>query len=633
MSSSQGRNNRVLSIADMLNTPPGSTWSGLASAGQIQHAESSLRSTANHPENAEEPISRHDQLDERTKHEVDREEYPVVDRDQEDNHQEQPNRQQHQPFVRQDIPVLKQVEPVAQQAEPRKIIPPFHFSPSRGSLHERRRSRSISPTKKPNQHSYTQEEPQTPTKAPRLQPNGRILPSASQDTNLPTPPISNSNHLASLPPIAPIKRRLRPNVSIRKKPFNIFQALMQHQDLVLNTTGLLPLDELIGLYAICKDFHTMVNRNATTFMKHYSRVNAPGCSNIFQFRFYPALCMRDPTPRPNDDRPSETRTIPSFRWLRMLVFRQMIVRDIVLIMAADGMRMPAEAHLALKKVWLLLDLPYNKTRLSMMHNPKFWSDQDLFRATLWFVKLDMLFGDPITGTGNEVDMRKLLFAQRSLTVLWRVLRRELFQTEMDIMQLYVGTWYQPLPLSDSDGASLMGVPAHLVGRMNHEGWGAGQERLLRPDELVMRESMKRDLRLDTQIMDMMSYGFLDEETWEMLPFPGYDRVREVQLQRREKRIKSDLAEEVEALMVERGSTVGSKRSVAESSPGVSSARWKGKEKVQHSQTVASVEDIESKDSRPLDSGYYSGLPSSSLTPLLAIKGDSAPSPANTPRTA
>ncbi|KAL9091331.1 MAG: hypothetical protein Q9165_004965 [Trypethelium subeluteriae] len=617
----------------MLATPPDSTCSGLASAGPIQHTESSLRSTANHPRNIEEQNSAHDRLDDRTKREVNHQEYPMVDQEQEDSHQEQPHRQQHQQSVGQNISVPKQVEPIAQQAEPRKIIPPFHFSPSRGSLHERRRSRSISPTKRPNQLSQTQEERQTPTKVPGLQLNGRILLSAGRNTTCPTPPVSSSNHLASLPPIDPTNRRLRPNVSIRKEPFNIFQALMQHQDLILNTTGLLPLDELIGLYAICKDFHTMVNRNATTFMKHYSRVNAPGCSQIFQFRFYPTLCMRDPTPRPNDDRPSEIRTTPSFRWLRMLVFRQNIVRDIVLIMAADGMRMPAEAHIALKKVWLLLDLPYNKTRAAVMHNRKFWSDQDLFRATLWFVKLDMLFGDPITGTGNEVDMRKLLLAQRSLTVLWRVLRRELFQTEADVMQLYVRTWYKPIPLSDAEGASLMGVPAHLVGRMNHEGWGAGQDRLLRPDELVMRENMKRDLRLDTQIMDMMSYGFVDEETWEELPFPGYDRVREIQLQRRQKKIERDLAEGAGASRVERVSDVGRKQSAAKPTPGALSARWKGKEKVQHSQTAVSVEDVEMKDARPLDSGYYSGIPPSTLTPLLPIKGGLAPSPTNTPRTA
>lgn len=167
----------------------------------------------------------------------------------------------------------------------------------------------------------------------------------------------------------------------------------------------------------------------------------------------------------------------------------------------------------------------------------------------------MLFGDPITGTGNEVELRKLLLAQRSLTVLWRTLRRELLQTESDVLQLYARAWYEPPQFSDADGASVLGIPAHLVGRMNHEGWGRGPNRLLRPDQLVMSESIRRELEFDKSIMNMMSYGFVNEKSWERLPHPGYHRVQEVQKQQLQKKIDEEVEREVAARRSGKGKAV------------------------------------------------------------------------------
>ena len=612
----------AFSFINMIDTPPATANSGSASAGCVQHAESALRSTAGHPGNAEEDLPEQERPSGDLKQEAQHQDHGAPLQEQQDIYREQPVKHQDQKAPEREEVAAQQTKPLSQQAERHKIIPHFHFSPNRGSLHERRRSRSLSPRKMLKQ-SLTEKDPAMPTNVtrPLVTTTGRVI-------GYPTPPGSSSNSRPVVPIPLRVNHRGRTRPTVVKPPFNIFQELLKHQDLTLSFICLLPIDDFIGLYAISKDLHTMVNRNATTFMKHYARVNAPGCSQIFQFRFYGKLCMKDPTPRPNDDRPSEIRSVPTFRWLRMIVFRHNIVRDMILTMAADGMRMPEQTHLAIKKCWFLLDLPYNNNRVAIIHNTTFWTDQDLYRATLWFVKIDMLFGDPITGTGNEVDLRKLLFAQRSLTVLWRALRRELLQTELDIMQLYAEAWYAPPQFSDADGASLMGIPAHLVGRMNHEGWGKGPNRLLRPDELVLRESLRRDLRLDTAVVDMMSYGFVDEQSWNFLPFPGYHRVQEVQQQQQEKKVDEETQRKITAMRLERGSGKGKK---AETVAGPSRVREEGKDANKRRQTTVSDADVGLKTSKSLNSGYYSGMPTATIPPPSARTGNAAPSPFNVHR--
>ncbi|KAK5275535.1 GTP cyclohydrolase 1, partial [Cryomyces antarcticus] len=120
---------------------------------------------------------------------------------------------------------------------------------------------------------------------------------------------------------------------------------------------------------------------------------------IFPFKAYGPLCIVDPAHRPNAERPGEVRKVPSFRWLRMVVFRERVVSDIIALLAQQGHRLPVStARAALKKCWFLMDIPTNAGRIGLLHNT-----------------------------------------------------------------------------------------AYEVGRAGFEGWGLGRERLLRPDELVMRE--------------------------------------------------------------------------------------------------------------------------------------------------
>ena len=123
----------------------------------------------------------------------------------------------------------------------------------------------------------------------------------------------------------------------------------------------------------------------------------------------------------------------------------------------------------------------------------------------------MRLTDPVDGNG-EVGIRKMLLAQRSLSTLGKVLMRKEMLTQLDMLRMFVKWKYQPAP--QHRGMSIAGIPPHEIGRGEFEGWGFGTKRILRPDELAMREGVRRNLDLDKKYLDMMLWGFVDKKTLE-----------------------------------------------------------------------------------------------------------------------
>ena len=58
----------------------------------------------------------------------------------------------------------------------------------------------------------------------------------------------------------------------------------------------------------------------------------------------------------------------------------------------------------------------------------------------------------------------------------------------------------------------MGIPAYKVGRGCREVWGQGTARLLRPDELVVQECIRRSLGLHMKYVELMRWGHLMQST-------------------------------------------------------------------------------------------------------------------------
>ena len=314
--------------------------------------------------------------------------------------------------------------------------------------------------------------------------------------------------------------------SKRFRRFSIFTALLKHPELTLELSKQFDVNDLISLYAISKEFHFLVNGRFTAMIMGQSNAKAPESSKTFIFGCYKSLCMRDPACRVNETKPDELRFIPSFRWLRMILFREAVVDDILRSLAREGHRLPKRARLTIKKIWFTIDISDNARRVGLMHNTTFWSNLDLFIATMFFIKLDMRLTHPTAGNG-EIGLRKMLLGQRSLSMLAKVLRREEMETQVDMLRMIVRFNYEPPQHRHMD---IMGVPSHEIGRLQYEGWGARHTKFIQIDELVMREAVKRKLNLQDYYVDMIIYGYIDKKTFQDIrtPMPKQEDEAEVE---------------------------------------------------------------------------------------------------------
>lgn len=174
-----------------------------------------------------------------------------------------------------------------------------------------------------------------------------------------------------------------------------------------------------------------------------------------------------------------------------------------------------------QKIWFLLDIPVSAPRVALIHNTAYFTHNTLLHMQLFFIKLDMLYQDPIHNHGGEYTMREFLMAERTLTTLWNYLRGADGVTRLDILRLWVRHGYRrPVPsrpmTRDVQAAydsrrslPVMGVPPHLVGRWGFECWGLGKYPLMRPDQLVLREGVRRRLQLQRFYLIMMAVGYVD----------------------------------------------------------------------------------------------------------------------------
>lgn len=320
---------------------------------------------------------------------------------------------------------------------------------------------------------------------------------------LPTPLRRNPLHyLADDPP--------PPSEGTNSRSFSIFNAILSYPELTLEFSKQLDIEDLISLYAISKEFHFLVNGRFTAMILGQSNGKASESSKTFIFRCYKSLCMRDPARRVNETKPDELRFIPSFRWLRMILFREAVVDDILRYLAAEGHRVPKQTRLTIKKIWFTIDISDNARRIGLMHNTSFWSNKDLFLATMFFFKLDLRLTHPTAGNG-EVGLRKMLLGQRSLSMLAKVLKREEMRTQVDMLRMIVRFNYEPPRHRQMD---IMGVPSHEIGKLQYEGWGVKNTKFIQIDELVMREAVKRKLNLQNYYVDMMLYGYINKKTFQ-----------------------------------------------------------------------------------------------------------------------
>ncbi|KAJ9148304.1 hypothetical protein NKR23_g5046 [Pleurostoma richardsiae] len=358
---------------------------------------------------------------------------------------------------------------------------------------------------------------------------------------------------------ATIKRKAVrcPNYNVKKFTaagnIDLLASLCASYELAVGLAKALPPKDFVTLYSVSRDFHSTIDTNFLGAVRAVAEHQFPATSRIFDYHLYKPLCIPDPSGRrkgapitnymPNlppspwkaaaattadGAQPrtpgaalrnlpsSQLRLVPSLRWLQMLGWRQRAVRDIMAVMARQGLRLPHHAHLSLKKAWVIMDCATTSGRRALIQSRAWFADADLLNCQLFFVKLAMLFSDPVYGPHNAALLQLMLGLKGGLTPLWRLLRRKNYARDpKEIAEARVRYQYHAPPGGPDRGAAL-NIPENEVGRGHLEGWGSGAQHLVRPDELVARESARRGLPLDKLAVEMVLHGHVDLHARRML---------------------------------------------------------------------------------------------------------------------
>lgn len=183
-----------------------------------------------------------------------------------------------------------------------------------------------------------------------------------------------------------------PSPLVQQNKFDLLVSLLSHVDILLNIASYLSPQTLLNLYSISAPFHYVFDSHFTSFIMACTRTWAPKADKIYPWWCFRQLCIQDPAMRrvkPNfnrrnansgiDDKSRQAaqaalkklpqllsktqkvaaehtkhaesvKAIPSFRWLKMVAYREAVCREIIGWMAAHGHRVPRDGSVDAIKV-------------------------------------------------------------------------------------------------------------------------------------------------------------------------------------------------------------------------------------------------------------------------------------------
>jgi len=315
----------------------------------------------------------------------------------------------------------------------------------------------------------------------------------------------------------------------RASQFDLIGSISTSVDILVEVGKFLDPRDIVNLYSISRDFHATLNTHLQSCVIAWVRLYSAVGGRIYTSGFYRPWFIRDPAGRPRDRNAHDmsyitqpekvlppitdnvVRLVPGLRWLQLVVNRANRARDILAVLARNGHRTPPETHGVLLKLWMLMDIATSRARLSVLRQQRFFPDEDLVLAHTFFIKLRLLFNDPIIGPGSST-LLKVMLGQRSLSTLWAFLRRKQYATRYEVATLKIRYDVGPNPSQIANGYPVNGVPLTEMGIGHLEAWGEGYDHLLRPDEVVFIESERRQLDIASFIRKMMLYGHVDLRT-------------------------------------------------------------------------------------------------------------------------
>ena len=304
---------------------------------------------------------------------------------------------------------------------------------------------------------------------------------------------------------------------------DIITALCSNIELAVELGKHLRPKDVISLYCTNRAFHNAVKGHLLSSVRMWISYNAPEAGSIFNFRYYKRHLTEDPMGRtysemaeglperlqPPPMKRDAVRTIPGFKYFQLVVGRDRFCHDIIAIMARNGHRMPPTMHSTLLRLWLFMDVATTSGRQAMIHSTTRWRDIDLYNAQFFFVKLAMHFNDPIFGTPS-LDLLQLMLGQQGLYPLWQLLAGKNYTTLREILRLKARYDLDfPMHRWNHLTESVYGCPYEEIGSTHLEGWGTGTRHLVRADELVPQEAVRRGLQLCQHIRYMALWGYFD----------------------------------------------------------------------------------------------------------------------------
>lgn len=316
-----------------------------------------------------------------------------------------------------------------------------------------------------------------------------------------------------------------------KPGFNLLESVCSSVWLAVEVAKHLRPSDIVNLYSTSKSFHDILDQHWQSSIVAWAEHMAPSSFRIFYWKFFGAYARTDPTGttweapgqfadaiphppwakrRPVTEADKEVRSVPGLRYLAMLVKRDVRVRDILAKLARHGHRLPSKCHEAVKKMWLLMDLPTNTLRRAFIRSPELWTVEDIYNAQMFVTKLQMLFNEPVFGPDSPQAVETILGSPEGLTPLWQMLRGKKYTEVLEAIQMRVTYLATDQAIRRyRNWEKHYDTPRWTLGRGHLEGWGMGNVHLSRPDELLIEEAARRNLNLKDHLTYMTFWGHVD----------------------------------------------------------------------------------------------------------------------------
>lgn len=316
-----------------------------------------------------------------------------------------------------------------------------------------------------------------------------------------------------------------------KPGFNLLESVCSSIWLTVEVAKHLRVSDIVNLYSTSKTFHNLLDEHWQSSIFAWAEHMAPSSFRIFYWKFYGNFARTDPSgttweapglfadafPQPPwaKTRPvtavdKTVRSVPGLRYLAMLVKREVRVRDILAMLARGGHRLPAKCHEAVKKMWMVMDLPTNTLRRAFIRSTQLWTPEDIYNAQMFITKLQMRFNEPVFGPDAPLAVETILGAREGLNPLWQILRAKKYTELLEAIQMRVR--YLAGPQAGRYAQSWeqnYGVPHWQLGTGHLEAWGGGHIHLSRPDELIIEEAARRGINLKDHLTYMAFWGHVD----------------------------------------------------------------------------------------------------------------------------